>query len=134
VIAIPLPPLKERKEDIPVLAQFFLRRFASETKKIFARITEAAQMRLAAYEWPGNVRELGNVIERAAVLGKGRRSVLKICRRESDGQNWKARSMDFRIAVPWMPLERRSSKKLSLTRKATGPPQREYSACIRLTF
>jgi two-component system, NtrC family, response regulator AtoC len=71
VIAIPLPPLKERKEDIPVLAQFFLRRFASETKKIFARITEAAQMRLAAYEWPGNVRELGNVIERAAVLGEG---------------------------------------------------------------
>ncbi len=71
VIAIPLPPLKERKEDIPVLAQFFLRRFASETKKIFARITEAAQLRLAAYEWPGNVRELGNVIERAAVLGEG---------------------------------------------------------------
>ena len=71
VIAIPLPPLKERKEDIPVLARFFLRRFASETKKIFTGITEAAQMRLAAYEWPGNVRELGNVIERAVVLGEG---------------------------------------------------------------
>jgi two-component system, NtrC family, response regulator AtoC len=71
VIAIPLPPLKERKEDIPVLAQFFLRRFALETKKIFTGITGAAQIRLAAYEWPGNVRELGNVIERAAVLGQG---------------------------------------------------------------
>jgi two-component system, NtrC family, response regulator AtoC len=71
VIAIPLPPLKKRKEDIPLLAQFFLRRFALETKKIFTNITEAAQMRLAAYEWPGNVRELGNVIERAAVLGQG---------------------------------------------------------------
>jgi two-component system, NtrC family, response regulator AtoC len=71
VIAIPLPPLKDRTEDIPVLAQFFLRRFALETKKIFTGITGAAQMRLAAYEWPGNVRELGNVIERAAVLGQG---------------------------------------------------------------
>jgi DNA-binding NtrC family response regulator len=71
VIAIPLPPLKKRKEDIPLLAQFFLRRFALETKKIFTNITEAAQTRLAAYEWPGNVRELGNVIERAAVLGEG---------------------------------------------------------------
>src|SRR5687768_9565862 len=69
VIAIPLPPLKERKEDIPVLTKFFLGRCALETKKIFTGITGAAQIRLAAYEWPGNVRELGNVIERAAVLG-----------------------------------------------------------------
>src|SRR5688572_215154 len=71
VIAIPLPPLKERKEDIPVLTKFFLGRCALETKKIFTGITGAAQIRLAAYEWPGNVRELGNVIERAAVLGEG---------------------------------------------------------------
>jgi transcriptional regulator with PAS, ATPase and Fis domain len=71
VIPISLPPLKDRKEDIPFLAQFFLRRFGLETKKIFTGITAAAQMRLTNYEWPGNVRELGNVIERAAVLGQG---------------------------------------------------------------
>jgi two-component system, NtrC family, response regulator AtoC len=71
VIPISLPPLKDRKEDIPVLAEFFLRRFALETKKNFTGITEEAEARLTAYEWPGNVRELANVIERAAVLGQG---------------------------------------------------------------
>jgi transcriptional regulator with PAS, ATPase and Fis domain len=71
VIPIALPPLRERREDIPVLAKYFLRRFASETKKILTGIAAEAEASLIAYEWPGNVRELGNVIERAAVLGEG---------------------------------------------------------------
>ena len=71
VIPLTLPPLRERREDIPGLANYFLGRFASETKKNFARITEEALRKLAAYEWPGNVRELANVIESAVVLGQG---------------------------------------------------------------
>ena len=71
VIPITLPPLRERREDIPVLAKYFLRRFALDTKKNFTGIEAQAEARLVAYEWPGNVRELGNVIERAAVLGAG---------------------------------------------------------------
>ena len=71
VIPISLPPLRERREDIPILAKHFLRRFAAETKKNFAGITADAEARLVAYAWPGNVRELANVIERAAVLGQG---------------------------------------------------------------
>lgn len=71
VIPVSLPALKDRKEDIPVLAEFFLRRFALETKKSFTRFTEEAEARLVAYEWPGNVREMANVIERAVVLGQG---------------------------------------------------------------
>jgi two-component system response regulator AtoC len=71
VIPISLPPLRERKEDIPVLAQFFLRRFALDTKKNFTGITEEAEARLIAYDWPGNVRELANVVERVVVLGQG---------------------------------------------------------------
>jgi two-component system, NtrC family, response regulator AtoC len=71
VIPIALPPLRERREDIPVLAKYFLRRFAAETKKNFTEIEPEAQARLMAYEWPGNVRELANVIERAVVLGQG---------------------------------------------------------------
>jgi DNA-binding NtrC family response regulator len=71
VIPISLPPLRERKEDIPVLAKHFLRRFASETKKNFAGITAESEAKLVAYTWPGNVRELANVIERAAVLAQG---------------------------------------------------------------
>jgi len=71
VIPIHLPPLRERKDDIPVLAQFFLRRFAAETKKKFSALSKEAEAWLLAYDWPGNVRELANIIERAVVLGQG---------------------------------------------------------------
>src|SRR5262245_29423658 len=71
VIPILLPPLRERREDIPVLAKYFLRRFAAETKKNFTGIDADAEAKLVAHEWPGNVRELANVIERAVVLGQG---------------------------------------------------------------
>ena len=71
VIALTLPPLRERKEDIPALASYFLERFGSETKKNFSGITDEARDKLIAYAWPGNIRELANVIERAVVLGEG---------------------------------------------------------------
>jgi DNA-binding NtrC family response regulator len=71
VIPISLPPLRERREDIPDLARFFMQRFSLETKKNFNEIGQDALDRLVAYDWPGNVRELANVIERAVVLGRG---------------------------------------------------------------
>lgn len=71
VIAITLPPLRERKEDIVMLAQHFLRRYSMESKKHFTEISEKALGTLSAYHWPGNVRELANVIERAVVLSLG---------------------------------------------------------------
>jgi Nif-specific regulatory protein len=71
VIPITLPPLRERKDDIPVLANYFLRRVSAEAKKNFASITQEALAKLLAYSWPGNVRELANVIERGVVLNQG---------------------------------------------------------------
>jgi Nif-specific regulatory protein len=71
VIPIHLPGLKERKEDIPALARYFLQRFSVETKKAFTDIAQDALNKLLSYPWPGNVRELANVIERAVVLGEG---------------------------------------------------------------
>ena len=71
VIAIALPALRDRKEDIVALADYFLRRFALETKKPFSGFTDEALDQLCAYPWPGNVRELANVIERGVVLGDG---------------------------------------------------------------
>lgn len=71
VIALTLPPLRERKEDIPALASHFLQRCAADTKKNFSTIADDAREMLMAYSWPGNVRELANVIERAVVLGEG---------------------------------------------------------------
>jgi len=71
VIPITLPPLRERGQDIPALCQYFLRRYALESKKDFAEIANDALAKLVAYRWPGNVRELANTIERAVVLGRG---------------------------------------------------------------
>jgi two-component system response regulator HydG len=68
VITLPIPPLRERPEDIPLLAQHFLRRFAEKNGKQLTGFTEEALDLLQTYRWPGNVRELENVIERAVVL------------------------------------------------------------------
>jgi DNA-binding NtrC family response regulator len=68
VIFIQLPPLRDRKEDIPLLVQHFLDRFSEESRKRPMILTPPAMDRLMAYDWPGNVRELENVIERAVVL------------------------------------------------------------------
>jgi transcriptional regulator with PAS, ATPase and Fis domain len=73
VVPLVLPPLRERKEDIPELANYFLHRFARETKKNFDAVTDQALACLCAYSWSGNVRELANVIERGVVLGRGSR-------------------------------------------------------------
>jgi len=72
VIEIEVPPLRLRKEDIPVLAQHFLERSRRETNKPIMGIQSPAMELLARYEWPGNVRELQNAVERAVVLAKGR--------------------------------------------------------------
>jgi DNA-binding NtrC family response regulator len=68
VVQIKMPPLRERKSDIPLLVNFFLEKFADENGSI-RTISETAMARLIAHEWPGNVRELENVIERAVALG-----------------------------------------------------------------
>jgi len=71
VVLLMLPPLRERGEDIPGLADYFLKRSALETKKNFTGIAQEALKKLVDYPWPGNVRELANVIESAVVLGQG---------------------------------------------------------------
>jgi DNA-binding NtrC family response regulator len=68
VIIVEMPPLRDRKSDIPLLTQHFLDRFAAESGRAMPVLTPAALDRLMAYDWPGNVRELENVIERAVVL------------------------------------------------------------------
>ncbi|MBS1826923.1 MAG: sigma 54-interacting transcriptional regulator [Acidobacteria bacterium] len=71
VIPLVLPPLRERREDIPLLASFFLGRFAAKTGRKVRGISAAARTYLLHYDWPGNVRELENAMERAVVLGSG---------------------------------------------------------------
>jgi transcriptional regulator with PAS, ATPase and Fis domain len=68
VVTITLPPLRERPDDIPLLAEFFLRKFSHEAERRVERIAPEAMALLTAYSWPGNVREIEHVIERAIVL------------------------------------------------------------------
>jgi DNA-binding NtrC family response regulator len=72
VIPLELPPLRERRDDIPVLAKHFLARFAPGGD---VQISQSAMRALMAYAWPGNVRQLENALERAVALGGGRREI-----------------------------------------------------------
>jgi two-component system NtrC family response regulator len=71
VVAVAIPPLRERKEDIPALMEHFLRKYSKENSKNITGVTTEARDLLMRYPYPGNVRELENIIERAVVLAKG---------------------------------------------------------------
>jgi DNA-binding NtrC family response regulator len=76
VFPIESPPLRDRKEDIPLLVNHFLQKFTVKTGKAIKGVSHEAMMKLQAYQWPGNVRELENVIERGVILAH--RSLLEI--------------------------------------------------------
>ncbi len=71
VITLNLPPLRERKEDIPLLTEHFLRKFCAENGRVGLQFTPEAMKLMLDYSWPGNVRELENAVERAVVLASG---------------------------------------------------------------
>jgi two-component system response regulator HydG len=71
VVTIEVPPLRERHEDIPLLADFFLKRFAEKNRRVLKGFTPRAMDLLMRYDWSGNVRELENVVERAVIMARG---------------------------------------------------------------
>src|SRR5207248_1657385 len=71
VVEIQVAPLRDRRADIPILAEHFLKRFVRETGRKIRGFTQAAMKKMEEYHWPGNVRELRNVVERAVALGSG---------------------------------------------------------------
>src|SRR5262249_10305471 len=71
VVPLHIPPLRERREDVPALARHFLEKPAAGLRKPVESISPDAMQRLMAYSWPGNVRELENVIERAVIMERG---------------------------------------------------------------
>jgi two-component system response regulator PilR (NtrC family) len=78
VIPLQLPPLRERREDIPLLARHFLERFRKTMEKPIEGISPEAMRKLESYEWPGNVRELENTMERAVALESGSEISLRV--------------------------------------------------------
>jgi len=106
VVQIKLPPLRERKSDIPLLANVFLEKFC-DPQRPMRSISEEAMRRLMAYDWPGNVRELENAVERAVALGSG--PILHVGDLPSNLQYTSAeRPPENDELVPLVELERRA--------------------------
>ena len=72
MVEVRLPPLAERKEDLPLLTRHFVAKFSAQFQKEIRGLTQRAQMVLARHDWPGNVRELENVLGHACMMARGR--------------------------------------------------------------
>jgi two-component system response regulator HydG len=110
VIAVSVPPLRDRRDDIPLLCDHFLRQFCAKNSKLINGFTREAVDRLASYEWPGNVRELENAIERAVVLSRTPvldEADLPLEVRQSDRSGSDGRSLTIPIGTPLAEIERR---------------------------
>lgn len=116
VITINIPPLRERKEDIPLLVSHFLKIYQEKNNKVVDGISEEVLDILTNYSWPGNVRELKNVIERAVVLTQKR-----IISQEDLPENiFKNRSEDRKLTIPFgMPLREIEKKIIIETLRRT---------------
>src|SRR5579859_6365262 len=101
VVPISIPPLREHKEDIPYLTDYFIERFARDSGKPITGITAAAQKILMEFHWPGNVRELENIIERAVALSSG--TVLDVSDIRLDRAPSASAAMGAGAAVPFPP-------------------------------
>ncbi|HHQ49552.1 MAG TPA: sigma-54-dependent Fis family transcriptional regulator [Acidobacteria bacterium] len=136
VITIELPPLRERVEDIPLLAQRFLKRYAAENERRIEAFTPRAVDALCAYPWPGNVRELENAVERAVVMC--RRDVIDLDElpepvrkgmvRMAPATILPSEGLDFRKAV-----EEYQRRLIREALKRTGGVQRQAARLLRMS-
>jgi len=94
VVNIQIPPLRERKEDIPLLVDYFIKKYCTSMNKQPATIESAALKRIQEFNFPGNIRELENMIERAIVVGNGRKISLKDLPLEKSFVSSSAESLD----------------------------------------
>jgi two-component system response regulator HydG len=108
VVNIHIPPLRERKEDIPLLAMYFLKRYAERNNKQLEAFAEDAMLALTSYEWPGNVRELENAVERAVVFSNGKLVSLSVLPQGISAIVESRHSLSFKIGTPLEELERQA--------------------------
>ena len=94
VMNIHVPPLRERVEDIPLLVEYFIRKYCASMNKPLITIDPPVLKRISGYQFPGNIRELENMIERAIVVGNGKKIVLKDLPFEKDGVDSNVESLD----------------------------------------
>jgi two-component system response regulator HydG len=110
IIPVPIPPLRDRREDVPLLAEHFLRFYAARNARQLAGFSRAAVEALGRYDWPGNVRELENAVERAVVLSRSTAVELDDLppevRTGGAGQG-DGRTLSFAVGTPLEEIERR---------------------------
>lgn len=108
VINLRIPPLRERKEDIQLLAMHFLKIYADKDKKQIEGLSEDAMLALTSYDWPGNVRELENAIERAVVFTAGKLVPLSVLPQNVSAFGESRHSLTFKVGTPLRDLEKRA--------------------------
>jgi two-component system response regulator HydG len=108
VVDIHLPPLRDRKDDIPLLAIYFLKKYAEKNQKNIEAFSEKAMQTLVSCNWPGNVRELENAVERAIVLTNSRIVPLSVLPQAVPAFEQTPHSLTFKIGMPLRELERQA--------------------------
>ncbi len=134
VVNLLVPPLHERKDDIPLLAKYFLERFAEKNRKIMKGFTPAAMDLLIRYSWPGNVRELENALERAVIMSLGdyiteRELPPGVVGISSNGQPEGLHA----AGLAGMPLDDIEKSAIIQTLKETGGNKSEASKILQIT-
>jgi two-component system response regulator HydG len=108
VINLRIPPLRERKDDVQLLAMHFLKTYADKNQKKIEGFSEDAMLALTSYDWPGNVRELENAIERAVVFTSGTLVPLSVLPQNVSTFGDSKHSLTFKIGTPLRELERQA--------------------------
>ena len=109
VVEIHIPPLRDRKDDIPLLATYFLKVYGAKNQKTLEGFSQYAMEALMSYDWPGNVRELENAIERAVVLTPNTKIIpLSALPQAMSGFAECRHPLTFKIGMPWRELERQA--------------------------
>src|SRR2546427_13148006 len=107
-LTLTCPPLRERKEDVQLLAMHFLKLYADKNKKPIEGFSEEAMLALTSYDWPGNVRELENAIERAVVFTNGKQIPMSVLQQGVSAYAESRHSVTFKIGTPLRELERKA--------------------------
>ena len=110
VVTINVPPLRERREDIPLLVNNFLKEFSDENQKNIETISQQAMDELIRYNWPGNVRELKNSIENLVVMTKKNLVELSDIPANIRESNLKARSVNVKVGMTFDEIEKEALK------------------------
>ncbi|MFP4055853.1 MAG: sigma-54-dependent transcriptional regulator [Candidatus Brocadiia bacterium] len=130
VVPIVLPPLRDRREDVPLLVDYFLKRFSRESASPVRRVSKEALHALTNYRWPGNVRELRNIIHRAVVLGT--REVLETQDLPADLREGRAPRLGTGVVVG-QSIDEMERELILKTLESTGGNKTEAARILEVT-